>query len=373
MKVKFAWCVFFGFMVLTAVISCKSAPAADEVPEATTPAGETTAPAAPTQPAVTQADLSSLEEAAARAAAARKMASDFDVPYLFPEDWEVADSLFTGAEQQKNTSTRDAVQESVARYNRASDAFAALTERSMDANYDYAEGELTAARDAAVAAGAEVLIPDFLMDADNTVLSAYDKFLAKDYYAAKEDAEEAYLMYNTLTAGLEAYKIREEIANRGFEDYSAQVIEAADNALYDAADFFAAKNYDAANASIGEALAGYSQALKAAWESYSGKARADAAAERQKALDLKANVAARDEFNAAEAVYNRANTAFQGQMLEDAGKLYDECRPMFVASGEVAQEKQRIANDALRRANERLEESDQAAKDAEAVLEGGME
>ena len=373
MKRKYSWWILLGLVALVTTISCKSKPEPQEdtTPVVETPAAPTPTPAPDNTP--DQASLNALNAAADRAAAARKLVSDFYGSSFFPDDWQSADSLYTEAEQQKKTATRQDVQESTARYNKAADAFEAMTEKLYAAAYEYAEKELTAARDAAVAARAEELIPDFLQDADNTVAAALEKYQAKDYYAAKDSAMDAYTMYTALKAGLDAYKLREEITERGFEPYDPVNIELADNTLYSAADDYTAKNYSLALNKAEDALQRYDQALKTAWQSYAAERRSSASAERQKALDLRANVAVRQEFSSADSIYTRANTAFQGRRYEEAAGFYIECEPLFAEASRLTLEKRQAAQEALDRADQRIMESDENAKNVELIVEGGGE
>ena len=387
MKYKYLLLLLFGLVVLLTALSCKTTPQAADAtaqgearPAVEPAAGESRPAVEPVIPALTgdaappgQAELASLAREEDRARAARKLASDFEAPSLFPSDWESADSLFAQAEQQKDTSSRGAARESEARYAAAADAFEELAERSLALAYDYAEREILAAREAAIEAGASDLLPDFLLDADNTAISADDKYLAKDYYGASDEAEKAFSMYTTLKTGLDAYKLREMISERNFESYGPSELASGDSALQDAADAYEAGDYGKARDKAEEALFNYNTLLKTAWETYVDGIRSSAAAERQKALDAKANVAVRMEFNSAEAIFNRANNALRVLEYGEASLLYEECRPLFIACTQMALEKQEAANDALRRADQRVAESEETARNAEAILEGGLE
>ena len=369
MKIKYLWLVLLGMTALFFAASCKSAPppsAQEAAPTAAEPLDPDTLP--PDQGA-----LNALNDAAARAAAARKLVNDFEGPSFFPEDWKAADSLYAQAEQQKKTSTLRDTKESTARYNKAADAFEAMTGKTLAAAYEYGERELTAVRNAAVKAGAEELVPDYLLEADNVVLDAKQKYDSKDYYGAKDSALKAYSMYAAGNTGLEAYNVRMEIAGREFEQYDPVNVEIADETMYSAADDYVAGHYGPAKDKADEALLRYNLALKTAWEAYAAEKGANAATERQNALDLKANVAVRQDFNSAQAIYTQANTAFQAKKFDEAGKLYAECGPMFEKAAGAAREKRRIAEEDLRLANQKMEESDKAAKDAEIILEGGAE
>jgi hypothetical protein len=373
----------------------------------------------PSIPAPDQSTLNTLNEAAARAAAARKLAGDFDASSFFPSDWESAESLFNRAEQQKNTSTRDGAQESTARYIGAAEAYEALIEKISGLCYDDKAKELSDARAAAVNAGAEELVPDYLLEADNAVIDAEDKYQAKDYYGAKSSADDALAMYTALKDGVTAYYIRQEIADRA-EELVPDVLSQVDTFGLDVIDKWKAKDYNGAKLGAADALVMYS-ALKAArdaydvrekiadraeelfpnalsqaddvafdaidkWQANEFKGAKDAATtawmmylnvgastERQTALDLKADTAARQEFNFAEAIYNRANTAYRGQRYEEAAPLYEECLPIYRMASQLALEKRLAAEEALRRADQRVAESDETARNAELILEGGVQ
>ena len=364
MKSKYLWWGLTILLALFTAVSCKSTPAAP--PEE--PAVETTVSDSPDQ-----ASLDALNAAAAKAAAARKVVMDFGGPSFFPNDWKDAEDLYNVAEKEKKTSTRQSVQESTARYNKAAGAFEAMTEKTYAAAYEYGIKELTAARNAAVAAGAQSLIPDYLLEVDNVVADADAKYKAKDYYGAKDTALKAFSMYEAQTAGLNAYNVRMEIADRGFEVYDSRNIENADNILRSGVDDYFAKNFDSAKGKADDALARYNLSLKTAWETHATERRAVASTERQRALDIRANVAVRQDFNAAQSVFAQANTSFQAKKFDEAAKLFDDCSAKFTAATQATREKQRIATEALNRANQRMAESDQKARDAEKVLEGGAQ
>jgi len=482
MKKKCIWLILVSLAAVFMAVACAGTPPppAEPPPEAVSPPPPVSVPPPSPAPAPDQSTLNSLNEAVARAEAARKLAGDCDASSFFPSDWESAESLFSQAEQQKNTSTRDAAQESAARYITAAEAYNALIEKVSVLYYEQKAKELSDARLAAVNAGAGTLVPDYLLEADNAVADAEDKYQAKDYYGAKSSFDDAITMYSALKDGVEAYNVREEIAERAEElvpdylqsvdtigldaidkweakDYYGakttaddalsmyltlrdgivaynirediaeralelipDVLSQVDNFGLDAIAKWEAKDYDGAKLGAAEALAMYS-ALKVArdaydvrdkiaeraeemfpsallqaddvafdaidkWEANDFKGAKDAATtawmmylnvavstERQTALDLKADTAARQEFNFAEAIYNRANAAYRGQRYEDAAPLYEECLSIFRTASLLALEKRLVAEEALRRANQRVAESDETARNAELILEGGVQ
>ncbi|MCL2069487.1 MAG: hypothetical protein FWH19_00690 [Treponema sp.] len=356
MKKKCFGLVIFSLLTLL-FISCPGTPAVQE------PLSE-----------AEQIALDALNAAVARAAEARQQAADFDGEEFFPSEWESAEDLYNQARQQRDTSSASATRESTARFNRAADAFDEIFRRSLAENLECAEMEIAEARRAAVAAGAEERAPSYLADADNIVTRARGEFDAGDYSAARASVMDALTIYDAIKAGLDALRMREEIENRGFEEYDRASFEAGNSALLAGRDQYSAGNYDGALNSAKAALAAYGQTLRAAMLEHIGDIRSEASAERQRALDARANVAAREEFEPGDFLYTRANAELQRQNIADAGMLFFESIPRFTASIQLAMERRLAAEEALRRADQRVAESDEIARQAEDLLieQGGL-
>jgi len=417
MKSKYLWWVLSGLLILVVMTGCPSTPPQPE-PEPVPPVEVPPPPPPPPPVRDDRAALAALDAAATRAAAARQLVMDFDGPSLLPSEWESADSLYAQATEQRRTATPQEIQDSTARYDAATAAFEAMTAQTLAQNLENMERDLIDARNAAIYAGAMMLAPEALLYADNTVLEAYEKYQANDFHAARDAALNALAMYGTITAGLEAAKIREEIAAE-VEERAPDLLFEADAAAMAAMEKWEAGDYIGAEADAVRALSMFS-ALRAglgaymAWERIADSAeelapealleahtvaedayekwlagdfegaragaelamvmylRSGATAERQKALYRRANVAAQPNFNTAQATFNQANTAYQARRLEEAGALFDESSVMFAAAAQLALERQLQAEEALRLATERMAESDETARAAERLLEGDV-
>jgi len=408
-----------GLFILFIFVSCPGAPPAQEAVPPLAPAdGRPVQPPAqpPAQPP-DQASLNALNEAVARAEAARDLVREFRGNEFFPSDWNAASSLFTQAEQQRRTTTAAETQESTTRFLRAAEAFENMLERTYAQFYQNMADELTQAREAAVNLGAQALVPDYLLQADNMVVRADDQYQAGNLHAARNTAGEALDMYMALVAGLQAYRVREEIAEQVEELYPGAILRADDVGLaafdkWDDEDYLGAR-IDAENAlsmyttlqymlraflvreeieQMAEQLA--PDALSEAdrigmdaidkWDAgdYIGARagaesalilylRTAATAERQRALQLRANTAAELQFNAAQDLYTRGNMAFHMQWTLDAIDLFTRCRPMFRNAGEIALQRRQAAEAALRLADQRLAESDEMARHIEALIQAG--
>jgi len=383
MQCKFSPRVFLGSLILITMFSCAGAPPVEDSSLSSGGSTSGTTPA-PTPPAPTptltgdagpasQADLSALNAAVERAAAARKRAADFDAQSMLPSDWQSADALYSDAERNRSTSTSGAAKESAARYNKAADAFDDLFDKIISQYAASKRQELQDARETAIKAGAGDLLPDYLLQADNSAKVAEEKYLANDYYGFRDSADDAITMYNTLKTVIDAKKTREEIVKMGFLDSDPAKLGLADDALNSALSNLSAKNYPPAKNDAESALDQYNQVLMAAYEAYAEAIAADAAAARQRALNYKANVAVKPDFDAADAVYNKARTAYNSRVYDESGRLFLDSSSMFNAAADAAIEKQQKAEEALRRANEKVAESEEAAKNAELILEGGVQ
>jgi hypothetical protein len=367
------WRLLLGLLILAGALSCKSAPP----PVEPTPPVEEPPPPPPAEipdpdkaPA-DQASLDALNAAAERAAKARQLVIDSNGPAAFPSEWQSAEAGYTKAEAGKDTSAAKAVRESASRYNDAARAFESLADKSIAQFARDLEAEVIAARDAAVKAGAETLADGYFRSADDTALQAIAQYEAKDYYAARDSAYLARDMYGVLKTGTDAYKVRQEIIDRDFVKYDPQNIGIADELAVSGIAGYEAGDIDAAQNKADEALVRYNLALRTGKESFAAEKAAAAAGERQKALNLKANVAVRQDFEAATSTYNRAANSFRAQNFDAAAALYEESQVMYEVVNLVAEEKRRIAEEALRNAEEKMTESDTTAKNAELILEGG--
>jgi len=165
-------------------------------------------------------------------------------------------------------------------------------------------------------------------------------------------------MYAALKVARDAYDVREKIVDRA-EELFPDFLSQTDDIALDAIDRWEAEDY-----------LGAKETAKAAWIMY---LVLGATTERQTALGFRADTAARQEFNSAEAIFNRANAAYMGQRYEEAAPLYQECLPIFRRASQLALEKQQAAEGAIRRADQRAAESDAVARNADAILQGGVQ
>jgi outer membrane protein assembly factor BamD (BamD/ComL family) len=94
---------------------------------------------------------------------------------------------------------------------------------------------------------------------------------------------------------------------------------------------------------------------------------------RQEALGVKANVAARGDYNAADALYNQSASSYKDGAFEDAAEGYARTAELFIAARDAAMEKRAAADAAIKAAEEKAAESDALAQDAARIFGGDQE
>ena len=348
MRSKRSWWILLSLPVVIA--ACSSAPPAVEDP---VEGGQLTETAQPVR-----GNEDALNAAMARAEAARSFVAELNGAQLMPDEWDAAESLYTEAVRERRTTSARETQDSTNRFNAAADAFEAMTGEAIARYLEFIEQELTAARNAAVAAGAIELAPDFLAQTDTVVMDALDQYEQDEYRAALDGARTALVMYQALETGLNAYAVRERVAQAAQAE-APQALREADVVFEEGF-----VQWDEGNFSAAKTRAEASRVMYL---------RAGASAERQRALTFKANVAARENFTPAEDGFNRANNANRLENFGEAARLFGEVTPMFSAAARLAAQRQEAAEEALRIATERMAESDELAQTAELILEGGVE
>jgi hypothetical protein len=256
-------------------------------------------------------------------------------------------------------------------FNSAATAYNDLFNKTIPLYAQAREDEIMAARDTLIATGLTGEYPEYLNYADRTALTALEQYEAKDYYGARDTAAKALFEYEALTAAAGIYRTREEILTRNFDIYDPGNFERADEVALAALDAAEAGNYDAAEAYGEEAMLRYNLVLSNGWVAFASDRRNFAFNERQRALELRANVAVRDLFREADAQYTQAENALRASRYDTAASLYTESEARFVMASRDAQERRRRADQAIRQAEGRIEQSDNKARDAELIIEGG--
>jgi len=350
-------------------VSCKSAPDPEPVPPPPPVVAEPVPPPPPPVEVPPQVSVD-LSGPLAKAEAARKRAVDFDSPSYFPSDWEAAEAKYNAAGNMPK-STPSETQQAADSYNAVSDAYDELFRKAIPLYAQAREDEIMAARDELIATGFTNSFPDYLQNADDLALEAVDQYEAGDYYEAKDTAAKALNEYETLMIGAKIFLARQEIVDRGFGKYDPENFDKADEVTITAMDQYEAGNKEAAVVNAEEALLRYNLVLSNGWIAYSSDRRRFTILERDRALSERANIAARDSFREAESIFNQAEEVFSRENYPNAAILYTDAEAIYVISRQETEEKRLRAVESIRLAEEKIEESNVSAIEAERIIEGG--
>jgi hypothetical protein len=307
-----------------------------------------------------QASMDGLNAAIARAEEARKKADDFESSSYFPGEWEAAEALYANA---GSVQTPDA-------YNAAADAFESVFTLTISLYAQGREDEIMVLRNGLVAAGVRTSFPEIFTLADKTALSALAQYEAQDYYTARDSATEALLMYQAMTSAHHAWLAQWEIKEREFELYDIDNFNHAGEILNDAMAAYQEGNYSQSQENANEALIRYNLVLSVGWAAYAEIRFSLAEAERQAALDIKANIAARDLFSEADSTYKTSVISYDSQKYEEAAKQFINAETLFIAASMSTSTKRHSAAEIIRHAYEKIEKSNETALQAEIIMKG---
>jgi hypothetical protein len=295
---------------------------------------------------------------------------DFESPSYFPSDWEDAEAQYAAAGNMPKSNNNE-IQQATASLSAVAETYDGLFKKTIPLYAQAREDEVLAARDELIFTGFTDAFPEYLQDADNIALAALDQYEAGDYYKARDTAAEALIEYQTLLVGAKVYTARQEIIDRGFLEYDQENFDKADEVVQGAIEKYEAGDKKAAVESAEEALLRYNIVLTNGWTSYASVRRASASAERELALTNKVNIAVRDGFRSADAVFNNAEENFKSEKFENAALLFTESEALFAVAGQETEEKRQRAIETIRMAEEKIEESVETASEAERIIEGG--
>jgi hypothetical protein len=314
------------------------------------------APSAPSASVAVQVDPNlAVLAAKARAESSRQKAVDFKGPAYFPGEWESTEAGYVDAGRSQNE----------AGYNAAADGFEGIFSKTVPLYAQDRADEAIALRDSVISAGINDLYPEELYAADLVALDGVAQYEAEDYSAANITAAKSLGIYQALNVGMDVYNVRQEILNRNFTDYDSYNFNRADDISLAAIDSYEAGNIEKALDGAEEVKPLYNRVLSTGWAAATGQ-------ERQNALDMKANIAVRNEFDAAEKLYSQAEAARKAGKYEESADLYNQSASRFTSLVQTVTEKRRIATEALRAVEKKVAESEEAARDAELILEGGV-
>jgi hypothetical protein len=379
---KFAWPVLFGLLAVFLAVSCKTTPeetGTESLVETGTVATAETPTPEPEPNLAGPADAASLQQYGAardRAEAARIKAMNVNAWNYFPEDWDSAEAVYGDASDAAEPATLGEARERAQTWSGLEASYNDLYQRSLPQFAEERRQQLLAARKAAMDTGIQNVTDPADMqrrfnDVEALSQTAQSKYDAGDYEGAAAAAFEAYERYNILKSLGDAKKLQEEADRRDFYTYDPDNYEAAVEAGNKAVELFESGNLAVAQIAADESVAGFTSVIKNSWLDINDQKSTAARNLRQEALDAKANVAVKDQYNAAEKTYNSAFVALRGADYENSAKLFDQAASQYRSSRDAAIDKRIRAEEAIRAAEEKVADSKDKAEAAEETVGEG--
>lgn len=354
MKLKFRYLILISLFFPLMLFSCTSGPTKKQL-------------AGPAD----QATLDSLTQARAVMEEARSRAEYVQGDANFPDEWGKAEDRYDKAKEFPDPETLGIALSQLAEWKGLTVAYEDIYNKSLP---QFAKEELpnrlAAARESAVAAGADELVPDRFDQADTVADSAKKKLAANDYSGGVKDGREAVDRYNTLEKIAKAHNKQVEADNNNFfaidPDNYMLAAEAGNNSV----DFYDNNDFPASKEAADEAFTRFSQVINNGWVSRIEE-KQTAANEAKTASDsVKASVAVKQDYDAALEVYTNAQIAQQSGDYAIAAELFEQSSGLFARAYDNAVVKRDRADEALRDARQKQALSEEKAQTAAEIFGG---
>jgi hypothetical protein len=321
--------------------SCASAPpkeATASPPEPkTVPAAETPAAA----PADKQ-DRSALDALRAKAGELRKKAFDLGLKSVLPDDYAAADKVF--ADGAAAYGKDDAA--STASFTDAASRFQALLGRGLPLLAASERKKAEAQREASLGKKANERFASLLSVADSGFEKPKASEAAADYEAAIAGYRESTRAYAILGRLCDALSVRDYIVARDLAKWDSSNWSLAE-AKYQASQGQFAADAKASSESAEEAYLRYGVARDTGLSYYASDRKKASETERERASGIKSQVAVKDEFDAAAALYAKAEASNAGKDYEASASLYDQAASAFGKAYAHAKAKMDVAKGEL--------------------------
>ena len=338
--------IFAGMALFLLVFSCKS-----------TPPGPSMAP-------------DELNQARSDAEYQRMIAIDFLGPQYFPQEYNAAEAIYARA-QALESSGAAGFAEAFEQYVAAAAAYRQLNDVLLPRYFDDKAQESAAAREDAVTVGAQTYNAEALAEADQAIAHGQERYEAKDYYPAKEQYALALNYYWYLKPMAEAQGEKADIDANRLDRFDPAGYAQAAELIDSAALAFGQEEYPQALSDAEEGLAKFREVSHAGWLALSQEKEQAVRAEQSRALEIKAEVAMRRDYEAALAVYQRGNQSASDEEYKTAYSIYSEAETLFNTVYRNTLQRRRSAETMIRNADRRISESGDLARTVQAELQGG--
>jgi golgin subfamily B member 1 len=326
-------CALLGAVVaaLALAMSCATKPPAAE-PEAAPPP----AAAAPAEPAAEPAAqaVAAPDELKAEAAALRKRAFDLGIKDVLPAEYAAAEEAYSLGNAKYGADNAA----SEAAYRDAIDRYSGAIERGLPFLASTEADKARAGESAAYRAGLARFFYEIGDATSAALLDAEASEKAGEYEKAIAGYKSTAAAFAALASMCDAAATREAIAARDFAKWDPSNWTLAEGKLSSARELLGSDSAASLTAAD-EAGLRYELVMQNALGYYMADRKTFSEAERDRASSIKAEVAVRDDYAAAAALYEEAEAKRAAEEAEAATELYERSASAFSAAYETAKGK----------------------------------
>jgi hypothetical protein len=317
-------------------------------------------------PAISQEELDKL---LAEAKELKKKAFDLKLFEVLPDDYKAADALYAKGAQSYADKDAPAAKEGLG------NAIAAYKDLISRGIVDIAAAKRKEAEDMrniAAKAGADSSQSERFGAGD-------DSFQAAATLVDDSKAEEAIPAFETAKLYFElawkraiASELRQSIDDKDFAKWDSGNFQLADNKFQAEEGFWASEDVkDRASGvdALDEAILRFNLVVQKGREMTVATIKGKTDESRQRAEDIKANVAVKDEYDAAQALYNEGSSNLAAKEYEAAADTFDRSGAGFDEAYQAAVVKKANADKAMKAADEATAESLRKAEEADPLLQ----
>ena len=215
------------------------------------------------------------------------------------------------------------------------------------------------------------LAGNYISDADKKALSALEQYRAGNYAEAQYNAGAAMEDYDDLLNAADIYMTWQDMIFLGLDRYDSENFLRAEQAGFNAVVEYEKGNKDTARSMAENARLRFNSVLDNAWPLYASDKKYEAEREKELAVDERANIAARTIFHTGDEVFAEAERLYASGNFKSASNTFLTAEGLYNISRQQTAERRRVAEETIRMANQRIDESVGAAMEAERIIEGG--
>lgn len=168
----------------------------------------------------------------------------------------------------------------------------------------------------------------------------------------------------------QAKELRAIVTEFSLDRYEAEAFRKAEASFKDGEAAYEKDNAKSRTA-FQQAIAGYQQVLDGGFPALTAERKEDADQAKAEADAVKAGVAVRADYNAAQNLYNQAGAAEKAKDYPKALDLYEQSAAKFAAAAQSARQLKAQAESSIKEVKEELATAEQQAEEAEKIREEG--